>query len=88
MLVPYILRFTERFLEALDARGDLVKYEFGHDGGPQLEQDPYPGGGSLVVLKVPNPDRPDNLYHMFLERTPTIVAFTIEDQTVSIVDLL
>ena len=86
--MPYVLRFTQRFLDALEAKGDLVKHEFGHDGGPQLEQNPHPGGGSLVVIQVPNPERPDHTHFMFLERTPAVVAFTIEDQTVYVADLL
>lgn len=87
--MPYVLRFTQRFLDALEEKGELVKFEFGHDAGPQLERNPHPGGGNLAVMQLLNPDRPDQTHFMFLENSPVIVAYTIDaDDVVRVADLV
>lgn len=86
--MPYVLRFTQQLLDALEIRGDLVKDEFGRVAGPQLEKNPHPGGGELAVVKVDNPSRPDHTHFMFLERSNAVVAYTIDGNIVRVADLL
>lgn len=40
-----------------------------------------------MVVENPNPDRAEETYSMFLERTTTIIAYRIVGNTVTIVDL-
>ncbi len=83
----FTIRFTVKALEKLDHADELIRDEFRRDAFLQLEQDPAPGGGNLVVVENPNPDRAEETYSMFLERTTTIIAYRIVGNTVTIVDL-
>jgi len=86
--MPFVIRLTDQFHAALEAASELIRDEVAKDAFIQLQSNPSPGGGNLAVIDTPNPARPEQTHFMFLDRTDTVIAYRIDGNTVTMLDLL